>query len=208
MTDKEALQAALGDVRRAYRLLWCYQDRLFDIIGAIAGEFGNLKFYQWHPNSAARMDGGTDPRTRSAWFAFPFMNVSYLYRSGDDPNHAKTGDWLLEIRVVSDSGFDDDVHSPWNADPDDFAGVETTDSRIDLNIFYFTDDFKGNLLRDLWKVLEWPSTNGELGEPSTHPVRTIGATFGIVDLGDKEAVVTAIRSFKARVAAALGVTLT
>ena len=208
MTDKEALQAALGDVRRAYRLLWCYQDRLFDIVGEISGLFGNLRFYQWHPNSAARIDGGTDPRTRSAWFAFPMMNVSYLYRSGDDPNYAKLGDWMLEIRVVSDSGFDDIMHSPWDADPNEFAGIEATTSRIDLHIFYFTQDFKGNLLNDMWKSLEWPTTDGELGEPSTHPVRTIGASFNIADLGDKDDVTSATRSFKKQVETAFGLALT
>jgi len=207
MTDKEALSAALGDVRRAYRLLWSYQDRLFDIVGAIAGEFESLKFYIWHPNSAARIDGGTDPRTRSAWFAFPMMNVSYLYRSGDDPNQAKAGDWLLDIRVVSDSGFDDVSHSPYDADPDDFAGIEATVSRIDLNIYLFTGEFKGNLLRDVWNRLEWPEPNGEVSEPSTHPVRTIGASFDIADLGDKDAVAIATRAFKASAVSALGVAL-
>lgn len=208
MTDKEALRSALGDVRRAYRLLWCYQDRLFDIIGTIAGEFERLKFYQWHPNSAARIDGGTDPRTRSPWFAFPMMNVSYLYRSGDDPNQAKPGDWLLEIRVVSDSGFDDLTHSPYEADPDDFAGIEATSSRIDLNVFLFKEEFKGNLLRDVWNNLDWPATDGEISEPSTHPLRTIGTTLDIADLGDKDAVVAATRTFKATAATALGVELT
>ncbi|MGH6956450.1 MAG: hypothetical protein ACREEW_07265 [Caulobacteraceae bacterium] len=207
MTNQAGLREALGDVRRAYRLLWCYQDRLFDIIRAIAGEFDSLKFYVWQPNSAARIDGTTNPLTRSPWFAFPMMNVSYLYRSGDDPNYAKAGDWLLDIRVISDSGFDDSNDSRLTADPDDFPGIEATSSRINLYAFYFVGDIKGNLLRDVWNQLEWPATNGEVGEPTTHSVRTLGMTFDIAELGDKDAVLAATRTFKNTASAAFGAVL-
>jgi len=207
MTDQATLRSALGDVRRAYRLLWCYQDRLFDIIRTITAEFDSLKFYMWRTNSASPIDGSTNPLTRSPWSAFPMMNVSYLYRCGDDPNQAEAGDWLLDIRVISDSGFDDDSHSPMKADPDDFAGIEATDTRINLYVFYCASEIKGNWLRNIWNELEWPEPDGKAVDASSLPVKMIGITLDVADLGDREDAQRAAAGFKKLAAHALGATL-
>jgi len=47
MSDELDLGIALADVRKAYRLLWCYQKRVFDILRLIVSEFDDRRFYYW-----------------------------------------------------------------------------------------------------------------------------------------------------------------
>jgi hypothetical protein len=205
MPDQTELAVALGDVRRAYRLLWFYQERIFDIIRPFVGEFETLRFYMWRSNSANPMDASTNPLSRSPWSAFPLMNVSYLYRSGDDPNHAKPGDWLLDIRVISDSGYSDDVDDRLQADPDTFPGVEASETRINLYVFYCTEEIKGNWLKDIWTPLDWPEPDGKAVEAANKPVKMVGISLNISDLPGREAVQNAATNFKRVATEALGV---
>ena len=207
MPQQTELAAALGDVRRAYRLLWFYQERVFDIIGPIAGEFEALRFYMWRSNSARPMDASTNPLSRTPWSAFPLMNVSYLYRSGDDPNHVKPGDWLLDIRVISDSGYRDEVDDRLQTDPDKFPGIEASETRINLYALYCTEEIKANWLRDIWEPVEWPEPNGTVNELENRPIRIVGLSFNISDLPAREAVQSAAATFKRIASEALGVSI-
>ena len=78
MTEEPTLREALGDVRRAFRLLWFYQDRILDIVRTIASEFEDLRFYYCVPHNTVPRDRSNSELVRNAWYALPFMNVSYL----------------------------------------------------------------------------------------------------------------------------------
>lgn len=132
------------------------------------------------------------------------MNVSYLFRSGEDANLAKPGDWLLEIRIISDSGFDDENASS-NADPADFAGIEATESTLVLNAFFCTAEFKGNWLKHVWNALEWPKPDGEVRRESDLPITTLATSLNLADLPNKEAVQSSARAFKKQVSEAFTV---
>lgn len=207
MTNEPTLSEALGDVRRAYRLLWCYQERVFDIIRTIESEFESLRFYVWEPHNAARIDGSTNPISRNPWFAFPMMNVSWLYRSDGDPNFAKPGDWLLDIRVVSDSGYDAEAN--WRAalDPAEFPDIEASESKLNLYVFFCTGEVQGNWLRNIWDRVEWPDTDEEVQPDGDLPIKKIGVSLSLADLPDKEAVQARVRAFKKSASAALGAEL-
>jgi hypothetical protein len=207
MANEPTLSEALGDVRRAYRLLWCYQERMFDIIRTIEGEFESLRFYVWESHNAARIDGSTNPLSRNPWFAFPMMNVSLLYRSDGDSNLAKPGDWLLDIRIVSDSGYNDEEN--WRAaiDPTGFPDIEASESKLNLYVYFCTGEVQGNWLRHIWGRVEWPDTNEEVHADGDLPIMKIGVSLNLADLTDREAVQHRVRSFKKSASAALGAEL-
>ena len=53
MTIDDDLRQALSDVRKSYRLIWLYQNRVIDIVRLIRDHF-DLEFYQWCSNSGSR----------------------------------------------------------------------------------------------------------------------------------------------------------
>jgi len=202
MADEAALEAALGDVRRAFRLIWCYQERIFDVIRTITAEFESLSFYVWEPHNAARIDRSTNPVTKGPWYTLPMMNVSYLYKSSADTNYLRPGDWLFEIRVISDSGYNEEDGGNESIDPAHFPGVEVAESKISLYVYYFTGEIKQNLL-NIWHEIEWPDPDGEAREESERPLTKFGISLKLAALPGKEEVQAAARTFKEAASEAL-----
>lgn len=67
MSDDPNLSTALADVRKAYRLLWSYQKRIFDIVQLIVDEFESMSFYFWRIMHAGRpCNSTTNLMTRSS----------------------------------------------------------------------------------------------------------------------------------------------
>ncbi len=204
MTEEATLQTALADVRRAYRLLWCYQERLFDVVKTITGEFSDLRFYGWHSQNGGRFDQGTNPLGRGAWFAFPQMNVSHLYKSGDNPNRLMKGDWMLDIYIASDSGYDAAYNASGSTDPTEFPGVEESRSLLNLYAYCCTDDLPGNWLTHVWHATDWPEPDGKPVPSPDVPVTRIGRSFDIAELPDKDSVLRAVNALKQDLSAIRG----
>ena len=97
------LAAALVDVRKAYRLLWLYQQTLMDTYNQII-QYLNVKHYyselnplQWNTNPAQK-----PPRT-----LLPLLCINTLYlNSTGDANPQKPGDYLVHICHIADTGYD------------------------------------------------------------------------------------------------------
>ncbi|MGN7802500.1 hypothetical protein ACTJKE_07165 [Ensifer sp. 22521] len=168
--DERALSASLVDVRHAYRLLWDFQRRCLDTLKCVAQEFPELEFYQWQNNLA-----GTVPLARSnlldtwAWTFLPFYNISVLYtRSGEGRAHPKVDDWLLEVRIVADTGWDlaDQRIEP---DPSRFVAVENTESKLSIMAFKCVGevDPKSNWFHHVWGNASWPENEMD---PDEHGV--------------------------------------
>src|SRR6266851_1847466 len=104
----EELKNTLIEVRKAYRLIYLYQYYVFDIVRKIVEEFGNPKFYCWDTQHYEKPPPLTSsPLDRWTWDMLPTYDLSLLFLSvGADTNRQRQGDWLLEIRVVADDGFE------------------------------------------------------------------------------------------------------
>lgn len=99
------LSGLLANVRDAYRLIWAYQRRCLDTVQVIADQFPELSFYQWssllsnHPPQR-----GTSPFNRWTWDYIPLHSTSFLsIRSGDNRHAPRAGEWMLEIRLRTDT---------------------------------------------------------------------------------------------------------
>ena len=187
--DYEAnLKGALVDVRKSYRLLWSYQRRVFDIIGLIASEMGQ-DFYYWQVlHSDGPVRSGTNPLKKWAWDMLPMVQASYLFLpSGADPNSPRRGEWMLEISVLSDSGFDE---PKGGAEPDasDFPDAAECASTMSLFAWYCKEDCDVNWFNMVWNRMEWPKSDEEVIESDSPPIRVVRKNFNLEMLGNKDAV--------------------
>lgn len=80
--ESNDLNAALADVRRAYRLLWGYQKRILYIVAEIREQLGFIPSqveYQFDtPDQKIE-----DPR-RWMWDALPFSMIGFEAEQGED----------------------------------------------------------------------------------------------------------------------------
>ncbi|KQW47226.1 MULTISPECIES: hypothetical protein [unclassified Ensifer] len=157
--DERTLSASLVDVRHAYRLLWDFQRRCLDTLKHVAQQFPERQFYQWQNNVVGAVPPArSDPMDSWAWSFLPCYNMSVLYaRGGDGRAHPKVGDWLLEVRIVTDTGWDlaDQRIEP---DPSRFISVESADSKLSIIAFKCVADVdpNDNWFHHVWGNASWP----------------------------------------------------
>jgi hypothetical protein len=136
------------------------------------------------------------------------VEASYLYlqRGVFDPNSTQPGQWMLEVKVTSDTGFKDPGQGR-DPDPEDFAAAPQSNSSISIYAWYCTGATTLNWFYGVWKRLVRPEIDGELVESAAPPFRVVGKTFDIATLIDKDAVRAAASEFKTMASKALGVAL-
>ena len=194
----ETLATALTDVRRAYRLLWAYQQRVFDIVAKVAGCFEELNFYFWDAELGGRpCTGGTHPGVRPGWSLLPVSDISILYLSSKDPNAPKAGDWMLECRIRSDTGIDMDADG---IEPTYQHLAEDAASVLELYAWRCRRDSRLNWYHGLWERVSWPQKM-VFSVEVTDDFTVIGATFDLTELATEDAVLDAVASFKSMLAA-------
>jgi hypothetical protein len=201
---------ALTDVRKAYRLLWCYQRRVFDVVRLIADEFDDMAFYYWQTRHSGRpCNSGTNPMARWTWDMLPMVEASYLFLPGGvDRNLTLPGQWMLEVNVASDSGFKkpDDNSEP---DPADFEDPATSTSNVTLYAWYCTGQSKLNWFSGVWNYTEWPTEEeGWFREHAEPPFKIFGRSIDLADLPDKASVKFAAGAFRNDASARFGTELT
>jgi len=209
MSDEPTLDNALADVRKAYRLLWCYQKRIFDIVTLIVEEFDDMTFYNWrtlHAGHPCRT--GTNPLGgRWVWDMLPMVKVSYLFLPGGcDHNATLPGQWMLEVLVVSDDGFSDpnDGSEP---DPANFEKAEQSNSTLSLIAWYCRGETSKNWLGGVWHALDWPEKDGEKADYADPPFTVFRRDFSLATLLDKDAVRAAAADFQVSAREALNADL-
>jgi hypothetical protein len=209
MPDAPTLENALIDVRKAYRLLWCYQKRVFDMVKLVVEEFDDMTFYNWrtlHAGHPCRT--GTDPMSgRWTWDMLPMVHVSYLFLpGGGDHNSTLPGQWMLEVFVNSDDGFSkaEDGSEP---DPVDFKAAEESTSKVSLFAWYCRGETSKNWINGVWQAIDWPEVDGEKIDYADPPFTVFRRDFDLATLPDKDAVRAAAASFRATASEALGVSL-
>lgn len=127
MTTKEQLLEALTDVRKAYRLVYAYQRRLFDLMNYLDKELirSHIAFEEWDSAkyrfpSKAR----SSPVYRDcwAWDLIPGYWPRFSFQSQGRSPHV-----YIDIEVPVDSGFSERVGEP---DPSNF--IEASEAKSEL----------------------------------------------------------------------------
>lgn len=210
MPENDALVAALTDVRRAYRILWMYQRRVLDLVSQIAEKF-DLTFYAWAPQEYERLGRfTTDPTKKWAWDMLPLYNTSFLYlQEAADRNRTRTGDWMLEIAVISDEGYNPKALENGEVNASQFPPAEQTRSILGLYAWRSTKTLDRNWFNSIWdswdsEKMGWPE-DGDLVENAERNIMIVGKTFDLSDLSDKTAVETAVAGFKLLLGNKLGI---
>jgi hypothetical protein len=163
--DEKTFAAALVDVRHAYRLLADYQKRCLDMLTLIGQQFPETEFYNWKPSSLAPPPiARTDPRDFWSWNFLPLYQASVLFvPSSGGKSHPGVGDWLLEVRITSDTGWDmpDTRIEP---DASNFVSVEASDSKLSVMVFKCVTrpPSEQNWFHSVWANTSWPE---DIGEP-------------------------------------------
>jgi len=108
MNGREDIDAALVDVRRAYRLLYLYQRSVINLAQRVGDHF------EKQPYVLAMAGGGPaalrPPFGVDAWKYLPLYCASFLFLSPDslaDPLYPRPrlGDWMLEVAAISDDSL-------------------------------------------------------------------------------------------------------
>tara|TARA_R110000764_G_scaffold190872_1_gene276142 strand:+ start:13431 stop:14069 length:639 start_codon:yes stop_codon:yes gene_type:complete len=104
-----------NQVRSAHRLLAAYYQRIFQLLTDVTGdERLGLNYYLWEPSGFLRpCQKQTNVFNRSAWDLLPGMNTNYLFHNAKDNNKQQSGEWMLDMCVIADTG----THDNQNLDP-------------------------------------------------------------------------------------------
>lgn len=199
------LEHALTDVRRAYRLVAAYHRRVYDIVDEFVAAFPDREHYWWEPNVSSK-PGSADPFRRSSWNMLPMVRASFLFLpTGADPNAPKSSQWMLELLLNTDSGFE--APPKGEPDPETFAVAEQCQTTLRAIAWRPTSNTQLNWLHGLWKQAPWPKEDGEAIETVSPPLLGISQTFQLSRLRDRAAVRSAAAEFKDLASAGLGLQL-
>ncbi|AJC79780.1 hypothetical protein IE4803_CH02591 [Rhizobium etli bv. phaseoli str. IE4803] len=212
MSSENNLTQALEDVRAAYRLLYAYQQRTLDTISLVIDQFTDRTFYQWANLLCAMPPArGTSPFGRWTWDFLPIYNTSFLFtKAGDASNHPQESDWLLEVKLGTDSG-----HAEFwggNIEPSiaDLGDVAETRSSLSLIVWKCVETFpkNSNWYNHVWYDHPWPTRDElEAGTPAVvadGKIRSFQVDAPLEELHDRASVVHFTDSAKATFARLLG----
>lgn len=187
---------ALLDVRKAYRLLADYQQRVLELLGFIREELGATHYHQHYrnkmPRSLDRLERSDDGGQR----LLPFNDVSFLWlrdHGQEDPAHFhRKGDLLIDVWVRSDTGNGADEESEQAAE----------DSSSELRIYFFQcvepKEESHNWYYQVWSNTDYPPL-GEVAVCDDNPgYRAYGEALSLADLVDEASVRAAIAALRQR----------
>jgi hypothetical protein len=199
------LSEALLQVRKAYRLLWHYQDHVYDILQTIVEEFKNIHYY--FSDFKRPGNSSTNPLDRDVWYMLPMFEMCLFYLNDgsthDDPtSYPQRGDYLLDFQLISDTGRD----PSWRErDPRRFKPAECCESQLSLCIFvnklYRTE--RANWYYQIWTLSTYPDHNQALEHNRVPGVYIYRYEFNLTELFDKDAIIDCVRQFKQNVKAVL-----
>lgn len=179
MTEEKNLSETMLNVRQSYRFLGAFNESLNDIIRIVQDEFAGLTYYHWTPkyNLLTRR---TDPSKKWVWDALPYYNFSLLYLPEGVESGPSKGDWMLEVFVQLDCGFEEQIGSG-APDANSFSPVEQATSMMFL-VAWRCEHVSGETQswqRTWQQDLEYTDSNTkQVQEPN------IGQVFSSVEIGE------------------------
>lgn len=194
---QKEIESALVDVRKAYRLIYLYMKSTRDTIERIVEKF-DCNFIWWTPiNFDSPPNRGTNPFTgnRWTWDMLPVFNTYFLYLANhSDRGSQKAGDWLLEICLESDDGFDDETED--EPDPTNFVSPDQCSSAINLSVYYCKKSSKRDWVNSIWD--NFPEETDEDGNHygDDGVVQLVGQRFQLSTLYKEDLIDNCVINFK------------
>ncbi|MBY5651798.1 hypothetical protein AB9F42_02995 [Rhizobium leguminosarum] len=211
MPSENNLRQALEDVRAAYRLLYAYQRRTLDTISLVTDQFPDRTFYQWS-NLLCDMPParGKTPFGRWTWDFMPLYNTSFLFtKGGDASNYPQEGDWLLEVKLGTDTGHAEFWGRRTEPSIADLGDVADAKSALSLIVWKCAETFpkNSNWYNDVWYANPWPSMDvieaGNAAVVADGKIRSFQVDTLLEELEDRASVIRFTNSAKATFAGAL-----
>lgn len=200
--NKEKMQSALLDVRKAYRLLADYQQRIIELLDFIRNELKAEHYYHYQPNSIASQSIHKIYNAPDiGWKFLPMLNMNLLWHktanvpAGEWSRHIQQNDLVFDFCIVSDE------------DNDETLLPEESKSELHIYVYKCVKyTRKKNWYDDVWCKFEYPN----LGEVKTFSnnedieYQIYGDKLDIADLYNKETVEIALAEFRKRASEKLG----
>lgn len=197
------IENALLDVRKAYRFLADYQQRLIELLALIREELEAVNYYQCYRNRTLRNFDRMERYNDAGWCFLPMSDVSVLWRrdSGqkEDPNNFhSTGDLLIDVTVRSDTGNGQHENS----------SLSVEKSSIELCIYFFLcitpREESNNWFSKVWEKTDYPQLNKVEVCENNPGYFMYGEALQLSDLTDESTVKQAIKALRERASANLG----
>lgn len=192
-----SLEESLLDVRKAYRLLADYQQRMFELLGYIRERLGATSYHHEYLYPRPHGLDGLEKNESSGLRYLPFYDLAALWlkNQGQEApweNHEK-GDLMFGAWVRSDTGYDkyEGQFSEQTA--------EQTSSVIVLSVLICDGPAPEprNWYWDIWCCIDYPQ-DGEVNDSDIAGYRCFTQAIPLAQLGDKAAVESALDSWCAK----------
>jgi len=197
-----AIDDALLDVRKAYRLLADYQQRILELLGFIQEELNADYYYQVSRNKLPRSLNGLDASNNAGQRFLPFNDISVLWlrnNGQEDPvHHHQKDDILIDVWVRNDTGNGEDNEPTQSAEQ----------SRSELRIFFFLcvapQERQYNWYSQVWSKTNYPPL-GEVAMCDDNPgYRAYGEALCLSTLTDATTTRDVITDLRQRASIKLG----
>lgn len=195
--SNEQLQAALLDVRKASRLLYDFNRRVFDIATVISESLEGYEFVAMMPGEAPlKASWSPNKRKPDFWTTLPFISTVFLWMKSEEDGALGEQVRVFGVQITADEEWLEDVPiGQWKA-PDQARSIinlwlarpTRTLAKIDVKAVW--DDLAGEV--------DWVLTPSESGD-----FVSVCETIDLSELPTKNEVDARVASFVARAEAIL-----
>ena len=198
----------LKDVRKAYRLLASYQQRMLELLTFIRKSIKAESYYYCYRTTLPRTFEGLEMQPESGRRFLSFENLSQLWliNSGQEEAHEyhHAGDILVDAYIVSDTATSKH-HVPKGANSTDEG-----ESQLWLYFFYCDtpaqSGIANNWYNKVWSACpEYPKDNEVINIKTVNgKYRVLGICIPLRNLADKSSIETSIVNIRQVVKETLG----
>lgn len=196
------IEDALLNVRKAYRLLGDYQQRILELLGFIREELSADYYHQHLRNRFPRNLAGLEASNNAGQRLLPFNDISVLWlrNSGqEDPVHFhQKDDLLIDVWVRTDTGNGEDHEPECPADQ----------SRSELRIFFFLcvtpQENQCNWYSQVWSKTSYPPLGEVISCDDNPGYLAYGEALCLSTMTDAAATHDVITSLRQRASVKLG----
>lgn len=202
------LTNALVEVRKAYRILYAYQKRVLDtcsrIVDSLECEGEQLQpSYAWCYPESPRIGGTKDLLSFEALDLLPLKHASLFVTNTGDHSFSRKGNWLFEIRIVSDSDYSD-LPEKEPANGFTFAPPESTDTYLMIYLWKRITKGTGDWGNDVLGKVDWPKA-GKLITHHKVGAQVYGIRLEFADVDDEPSTEKTLREVAAKLTKQLNV---